>query len=146
MNAIDDGSPMIGETRLAHITLQLCDEVERLQLENNRLHTECGHLQADLAELHADIENAVAHAMDERHDGDTRHCTCVPMLRGEVERLRAALSQSCEDNRSVALAEPGRTRTCPLERELRAERDECRRLVESYRKMLTAATARGDTP
>ena len=31
MNAIDDGSPMIGETRLAHITLQLCDEIERLR-------------------------------------------------------------------------------------------------------------------
>ena len=43
-----------------------------LQLENNRLHTECGHLQADMAE--------------------------------------------------------------------------CCRLVESYRKMLTAATAKGDTP
>jgi len=54
----------------------------------------------------------------------------------ENERLRAALSQSCEEARSVALAEPNRTRTCPLERELRqeierlrAERDECRRLL-----------------
>ena len=47
----------------------------------------------------------------------------------EVERLRAARSQSCEDNRSVALAEPNRTRTCPLERELRAEIERLKALV-----------------
>lgn len=35
-------------------------------------------------------------------------------LVAEVERLRTALAASCEENRSVALAEPGRTATCPL--------------------------------
>ena len=39
----------------------------------------------------------------------------------EIERLQAALASSCEENRSVALAEPGRTATCPLEQELRRE-------------------------
>lgn len=39
----------------------------------------------------------------------------------EIETLSTALAASCEGNRSVALAEPGRTATCPLERELRQE-------------------------
>lgn len=66
--------------------------------------------------------------------------------RTELIRLRAALAQSCEEARSVALAEPGRTRTCPLERELRQEIERLRAEIDECRRLLTAATAQGDTP
>ena len=46
-----------------------------------------------LREYKADIENAVAHALDERHDDSTVHCTCVPLLRAEVQRLRGELDK-----------------------------------------------------
>ena len=35
-----------------------------------------------------DVENATFGAMDERCDCDERHCTCVPLLRAKVKRLR----------------------------------------------------------
>lgn len=54
----------------------------------------------------------------------------------EIERLRSALAASCDENRSVALAEPGRTATCPLERELRAENERLRAALETALVML----------
>ena len=36
----------------------------------------------------AELERAAAEVMDERMSGDERHCTCVPLLRRECERLR----------------------------------------------------------
>ena len=35
-----------------------------------------------------DVANATEAAMDERCDALERHCTCVPLLRAEVLRLR----------------------------------------------------------
>lgn len=40
----------LANAKLRQDLAELRKEVERLQLENNKLHTECGHLQADLAE------------------------------------------------------------------------------------------------
>jgi len=37
--------------------------------------------------------------MEERCPTDERHCTCVPMLRGEVERLRAGKHDRLEEAR-----------------------------------------------
>ena len=48
-------------------------------------------LEREVAELRLwkqDIEAQVALVMDEECGTDERHCTCVPILRREVERLR----------------------------------------------------------
>ena len=37
-----------------------------------------------------DIENATRMALDERCSLDQKHCTCVPLLRFEIDRLQAA--------------------------------------------------------
>ena len=39
-------------------------EIERLQLENNKLHTECGHLQADLAECRRLLQEGIGNPVD----------------------------------------------------------------------------------
>ena len=52
-------------------------------------------LQAQVAKLQAEVEEwheQQRHVMDERC-GDEEHCTCVPELRLEVERLREALDK-----------------------------------------------------
>ena len=53
-------------------------------------------LRARLAEAEdwrADVENAMAGAMDERCDLSERHCTCVPLLRAKVAEAEAALAK-----------------------------------------------------
>ena len=64
---------------LRSVVADLRKEVERLQ------------------KYKTDIENAVAYAMDELHDDDTQHCTCVPVLRQEIERLRAGKHDRMEE-------------------------------------------------
>ena len=62
----------------------LVDEIKRLQVENEQLQVENEQLRA----YKADIENATTGAMDESCDANERHCTCVPLLRAEINRLQ----------------------------------------------------------
>ena len=65
-----------------------------------------------LREYKDDVENAVTHALDERHDDNTRHCTCVPVLREEVKRLRQQLAAADESARLQASTSDERLADC----------------------------------
>lgn len=56
------------------------------------LEKQCGDCLYETAkELRAwkqQVEDAIKAAMDETCDANERHCTCVPLLRSEVRRLR----------------------------------------------------------
>jgi hypothetical protein len=62
--------------------------------------------------------------MEERCPTDERHCTCVPMLRGEVERLRAGKHDRLEEARLTKQL-----------MEAKQQRDQCRRLLREACKM-----------
>ena len=56
--------------------------------------------KAEIARLQAivdDYENSIKHAIDERHDDNTQHCACVPLLRVEVKRLQQENTRLRED-------------------------------------------------
>jgi len=63
--------------------------------EFDRLHAEKQRLLA----WKDDIENATRAALDESCDANEAHCTCVPLLRAENQRLREFVSEVSRINR-----------------------------------------------
>lgn len=71
--------------------------------------------EADLRAVAAAIDDFASRSAGERDAANPRwYVSHAKNLLDEVYRLRAALAESCEENRSVALAEATRTAVCPL--------------------------------
>lgn len=65
------------------------DEVERLKSDKTHLITQCANLLEELSE----IKETYASIVQQPHfDEREVHCSCVPALRAEVERLKHLLS------------------------------------------------------
>ena len=77
-------------------TQDFVDRMEELRAENRCLRLENGCLRAKLE----DWELGVAAVMGERCD-DERHCTCVPVLRREIKRLRKRFEAAEEALRTM---------------------------------------------
>ncbi len=66
-------------------------EVERLKSDKTHLITQCANLLEDLSE----IKETYASIVQQPHfDEREVHCSCVPALRAEVERLKALLKSN----------------------------------------------------
>ncbi len=63
---------------------------EKIDAEYNNLYCDPNIIREAYAEQTAEeeIDEAVKSSMDERCDAYERRCTCVPVLRAEVKRLR----------------------------------------------------------
>lgn len=64
--------------------------IQRLVEGNKKLKEDNEHLK----DYKEDIENAVKMSLDEKCTADEKHCTCVPLLRLEVQRLTKQLEQA----------------------------------------------------
>lgn len=73
------------------------DEIERLQLENHKLHGECGHLQADAKEQKDEIER-LRYALDELREARRRADEVVAGQYIEMERLRKLIESTDTGN------------------------------------------------
>ena len=74
-------------------------EVERLKSDKTHLITQCANLLEELSE----IKETYASIVQQPHfDEREVHCSCVPALRAEVERLTNALDQMTLDALATA--------------------------------------------
>ena len=64
--------------------------MEQLQLENSKLHTECGHLQADLSSLRQELDGVLDMIGD---PGPQRCSKSLAAVQAEVRQSRSQVSQ-----------------------------------------------------
>ena len=95
-------------------------EIEQLKNELARI-AALEKENKELSDYKADVENATKCAMDEKCDCDERHCSCVPLLRAEVERLKELNEELTKDN------EGARSYARDMEA---AEKEACQRIAE----------------
>ena len=65
-------------------------EMEQLQMENSKLHTECGHLQADLSSLRQELDGVLDMIGDH---GPQRCPKSMAAVQAEVRQSRSQVSQ-----------------------------------------------------
>ena len=71
----------------AEQTAELAEQISRAEDAEEEATTQAAELE-QLRSFKEEIDDAVKGSMDERCDAYEQHCTCVPVLRAEVKRLR----------------------------------------------------------